>query len=87
MTGRDLIVLVMENNLENVDIFDKKFIESIMPTVEKVAVTFNVGVATVDAWLEGGCLDGVELDGQVYILPDSLKKFTEKRVNKETNNG
>ena len=87
MKGRDLIVLIMNNNLEDEDVFDKKFLESIMPTIEKVAVMHSVGIATVEVWLESGCLDGVEFDGQVYILPDSLTEFDEKLANRETKNG
>lgn len=87
MKGRDLIAIIVENHLEDADVFDEKFLESIMPTIEKVAVMFNVGIATVEIWLEDGCLDGVVFESVTYIFPDSLKKFIEIRENKETKNG
>lgn len=85
MNGRELVVLIMQNNLEEIDIFSEDFLGALMPTVESVAARFNVGVATVEVWLEDDCLEGVVFDGVTYIFPDSLKKFIEIRENKEAN--
>ena len=76
MSGRELIIYIIENGLENEDVFE---IIKAFPTVGDVAVAFGVGTATVEVWLENGCLDGIEFDGVTYILPSSLDKFSEKR--------
>ena len=85
MNGRELIIYILKNNLENEDIFSKAFLR-FMPTIEVVAVMFNVGVATVDAWIQNDCLKAIEFDGQTYITPDSLSKFAEKVGHKEVDN-
>lgn len=79
MNGRELIIFILENGLENEDISSEKFL-SCMYTIESVAVTFNVGVATVEAWLANGCLEGIESNNKIYIFPSSLNKFAEKVV-------
>lgn len=85
MDGRELIIYILENGLENENIFSKEFLK-FMPTIETVAVTFNVGVATVEAWIKNDCLRAIEFDDQVYITPDSLNKFAEKVGHKEVEN-
>ena len=85
MKGRDLIIYILENGLENEDVMSDVFL-SFMPTIESVAVTFNVGVATVQAWLDNDCLEGIESNGTIYIFPSSLNKFAEKVGHKEVTN-
>lgn len=85
MKGRDLIICILENGLENEDVLSNSFL-SFMPTIESVAVAFNVGVATVQAWLDNDCLEGIEFDGKTYIFPSSLDKFAKKVGHKEANN-
>ena len=48
MTGRELIVYILENHLENISITDKNFMNLI--TVEKAAIKFNVGIETTKVW-------------------------------------
>lgn len=84
MSGRELIIYILENGLEDVDVFDVKFFKE-FPTVGDVAVAFNVGTATVEAWLENGCLVGIEFDGVVYISPASLNKLAEKKAKEVAN--
>ena len=82
MTGRELIVHILENGLEDVSMFETAFYQS-FPTVKSVAVAFNVGIATVEAWVQNDCLDSFEFDGVEYITPSSLNRFTKKKGNKE----
>ncbi len=66
MTGRELIIYILENNLENEPVFkDGKFV-GFMTAVE-VAEKMNVGVATIFAWWSHGMLDGVVSGGRLYI--------------------
>ena len=85
MNGRELIIFILENGLENEDISSEKFL-GCMHTIESVAVAFNVGIATVETWLANGCLEGIECHGKTYIFPKSLDKFAEKMRHKEAQN-
>ena len=61
MTGRDLIIYILNHNLEDVDIFkDGKFVGFI--TEDEAAVKLNVGVATIRAWVSIGMLYGVKIN-------------------------
>lgn len=63
MTGRELIIFIMENKLEDVE-FD---IPENYLTVEETAAKYNVGVETVKAWIKFGYLNSVNLKGEQYI--------------------
>lgn len=82
MLGRELIIYILENGLENENVMSKEFFKA-FPTIETVAVAFNVGTATVEVWLDNHCLEGIEFDGVTYIFPNSLDKFAEKMGRKE----
>ena len=64
ITGRDLIVLILENRLENDVIFT-------LLSEEELAVRFAVGVATVRAWVTLGRINGWEIGGSLYFLKDT----------------
>lgn len=67
MTGRDLIVYILTNGLENEPIVkDGSFIGFM--TVEKYAVEKEVGVETVLAWIKLNTIKSVEVGNTTYIL-------------------
>ena len=66
MTGRDLIIYILVNNLENKSIFESGKIIGYM-TVNEAAVKNNVGTATIYAWIKQGRLNCVVIGGVVYI--------------------
>lgn len=67
MTGRDLILYILENNLENeVVIRDGVFLW--LMSENEAAVKFGVGVATIKAWYACKKLDGIKIKDQVYFL-------------------
>lgn len=69
MLGRDLIVYIMKNGLENEPVFkDGKFIGFVTP--EEVAVTNGVGPATVCAWVHQGRLHSEAVKEGIYIPAD-----------------
>ena len=76
MTGRELVIHILSNGLENADI-SELFISE-----EETAVKFNVGLATVKAWVNLGLIHRIVIDGNTYILPsktlDSLEELTRK---------
>ena len=66
MTGRDLIVYILENHLEDEPIIkDGKFIGFM--TIAAAAEKFSVGSATVQAWIVNEQLEGIRVSSLVYI--------------------
>ena len=76
MTGRDLILYILKNNLEDENVFTNGSFLGFM-TVEQAASKMNVGVATVNAWITMGVIDYVKV-GDLYLVPatyDSILKI------------
>ena len=66
MTGRELIVYILENGLEDEPVFENgKFIGFV--TAEEAAVKKHVGVATIQAWIDLCIVDGVNVEPGTYI--------------------
>lgn len=68
MTGKDLIIYILQNNLEDEPIALKEGFLNLM-TVNEAAVKFDVGAATVKTWFKLGMLDGITVGETIYILP------------------
>jgi excisionase family DNA binding protein len=67
MTGRDLILYILENRLEDKRIFENgTFLGFITPN--EAATKMGVGVATVFTWIFRGQLDYVKI-GSLYLIP------------------
>ena len=77
MTGRDLILYILENHLEDEEIFkDDKIIGFL--TIDEVAIKFGVGIETVIAWYKLKMIPGMLFKGCVYIpgnIEDPRNKF------------
>ena len=70
MTGRDLIIYILEHNLENEEILkDGKFIW--LMTEKEAAAKFSVGVGTIQLWHAMGLLKGVTIADKVFIFKDA----------------
>lgn len=68
MTGRDLIVYILQNNLEDTPVFeDGRFLGFI--TEQEAAIKFNVGTATIRSWVDLKLLKGIKIGDTLYI-PD-----------------
>lgn len=66
MTGRELIIYILQNNLEDEPVFkDGKFIGFI--TDHEAAVRMNVGVATIHALYLRDQIDGEFIGGELHI--------------------
>ena len=66
MTGRDLIIYIMKNNLEDEEVFQNgAFIGFI--TMDEAATALNVGVGTVYAWMMMGQLDYVRIGEECLV--------------------
>lgn len=85
MTGRDLVLYILTNNLEDDPVFnDGKLIGFL--TVEEAAVRFDVGPLTIRVWCQIGKLNCVNIFGMDYIPIDSkFNNLTEERTRERSN--
>ena len=80
MTGRDLILYILQNGLEDRPVFeDGKFIG--FKTAYEVAEELSVGIATVDAWCKLDMLPNVRF-GTAYLIPGNYKSPLERKNEK-----
>lgn len=67
MTGRELIIYIMTNHLEDKEVIkDGVFVGLI--SEDKVAAKFGVGVGTIRTWVTLGKLNGTWIHGHLYFL-------------------
>lgn len=79
MTGRELIMYILKNNLENEEIIkDGRLLGFV--TIEEAAEELEVGVATIRAWIKMGDLRAIEVDGKTYLFHN--KDLTKRRGKK-----
>lgn len=67
MTGRELVLYILENGLEDEEIIDSKGKPAGMMTPEQAAEKFEVPVATVMAWLGTGKITSFLIGDTHYI--------------------
>ena len=86
MTGRDLIIYILENNLEDVTIFNENSFNhralGLMNIVE-AAAHFHVGESTIRVWIGEGLLKGIRIGQAVYFTkntPDPRTSRGEKNA-------
>lgn len=78
MTGKDLILYILQNDLENEPVFkDGKFIG--FNTIEETAVKMGVGTATVSASIKLGQIKSIKI-GNTYLVP-AFQEVTQTCVN------
>lgn len=78
MTGRELIIYILQNNLEDEPIFKDGKLIGFM-TVGETAEKFDVGAATILTWLNLGYMDCVVLGDMIYI-PNNIIKMEEYAI-------
>lgn len=66
MTGRDLILYILENHLEDKQVFEDGNLLGFI-TILEAAEKMNVGVATILTWLNQGRLKGVTIGDTIFI--------------------
>ena len=69
MTGKELILYILQNNLENTVVLEDGFFVGFM-SEEEAAAKFNVGVATIRAWYHCKMLKGTQIGDSLYFLKD-----------------
>ena len=78
MTGRDLIIYILENNLEDELVFKDGKILGLM-TVSEAADKFDVGPETIKFWYETQALKGIQIGSEIYILANETYQKTKMR--------
>lgn len=69
MTGRELIVYILSNNLEDEPIFkDGTFVG--FTTVSKAAEKLDVGIATIYVWIAQNRLEHIRIGGLYFVHAD-----------------
>lgn len=81
MTGRDLIMFVLENRLEDMNIFEDGNIPGYM-TITQAAEKWDVGVATVRTWIKMKLIHVINIGDLTYI-PSNLKTPLEEARNEK----
>lgn len=72
MTGRELILYILENHLEDEVLITKDRISSLLFMTDKeAAVKFGVGLETVLMWHKLGMLEGTTAGKTLLILGNS----------------
>lgn len=66
MTGRDLIMYILANGLEDEPVFKDGKLIGFM-TLEEAAAKHNVGAATMRTWAGLGIIDCVRIGDVIYI--------------------
>ena len=87
MTGRELIMLILEEHLEDNEIIDQHGRPAGMITAEEAANKFNVKVATVTSWMASGKLNSY-LIGDTYYIPENSEnpnRWDRKMMKKDEN--
>lgn len=74
MTGRDLIIYILENHLEDEELFKDGRIPGLL-TYEEAAVKFGVGVETIKAWITRKTLPYVKIGETIYIPETAYKRM------------
>ena len=69
MTGRELIIYILSNSLEDEEVYkDGRLLGCMTPS--EAAAKFGTGLATILAWAKLGMLASVEIGGELYIPAD-----------------
>lgn len=82
MTGRDLIIYILENNLEDTKVFEDGKLLGFL-SIEEAAVQFDVGIATITVWLDVGYIKGIKFGDKIYIPVKSVSDLITELKNKE----
>ena len=72
MTGKDLIIYILKNDLENENI--EYILTQMFLTKERVAIRLGVGVETVKTMAQLDLLPSITINGEIYIFNDYEKK-------------
>lgn len=78
MTGRELIIYILENNLEDKPVWENGILLGCM-TENDAALKFGVGIATIKAWVELNMIPSIKIGTVVYIPANAQNPIEEVR--------
>jgi hypothetical protein len=76
MTGKDLIIYILENNLENEEMFKDGKLMGFM-SADEAAIKFNVGFYTIHYWIFNDMIPHIELGTKFYIPVNAKRPGSE----------
>ena len=77
MTGKDLIIYILKNDLEDKPVYANGKLLGFM-NVHEAAAKMNVGVATIFTWLGMGKLSAIAIGSEIFIPMDAESPMKEK---------
>ena len=66
MTGKDLIVYILQNDLVDKPVYENDKLLGFM-NIDEAAVKFGVGTATIVVWIERGSLNAIRIGDEFFI--------------------
>lgn len=78
MTGKELILYILQNNLEDKTVFENGRFMGFL-TISEAAVKYDVGEFTVRTWAKLGAIRSIKIEGRIYI-PANEKDPREKEA-------
>lgn len=88
MTGKELILYILQNNLEDTVVLQNGVFIGFM-SEEEAAVKFGVGIATIRAWYYCNWIKGTQIGDSLYFLKDvadprtTIKNNEKRGINNE----
>ena len=74
MTGKEMIIYILQNNLENEEIFkDGKLVGFV--SIYEAAVKLEVGMAAVKAMIQIANAKTIDINGLTYVSVNDLDAF------------
>jgi hypothetical protein len=86
MTGKELIIYILQNNLEDKVVLSNGIFTGIMDA-EQAAAKFGVGVATVQTWYQLGMIPGFTMGGSLFFMKDVENPLLDKNKRGVDRNG
>lgn len=75
MKGKELILYILLNNLENEEIIDENGVLIGFMTIEDAAIKYGVGISTVRAWINRGAIKSIKI-GENILIPANEQRPT-----------
>lgn len=85
MTGKELILYILQNNLENTVVLEGCLFIGFMTELE-TAAKFNVGVETVRAWYSCRMIEGTKIGDSLYFRKDVADPRSKIKIGNEVMN-
>lgn len=77
MTGKELIIYILQNNLEDTEVLtDNGF--TIFMNEQEAAAKFGVGVETVRSWYLMNMLPGIRMADSIFIVKNATDPMERK---------